>query len=147
MFVGIPSFIDGRADLYGDEFLARDAAATAGIGAAPPDLLDHYAIAWTLFEPSSPSVSLLDHLARWERVYADAYAVVHRKKLPRRKPPVAETAAAGKPYDLHQQVRETASIFPEETALPPLTSLAKHNEPHAEKTPGRHEWGRREFRC
>ena len=82
MFVGIPTFIDGRADLYGDQFLARDAAATAGIGGGLPELLDHYAIAWTLFEPSSPVVSFFDHLPGWERVYADAYAVVHRRRMP-----------------------------------------------------------------
>jgi hypothetical protein len=81
MFVGIPTFVDGRADLFGDGFLARDAAASAGIGNALPDLLDNYAIKWTLFEPASPAVTLLDHLPGWERVYADAYAVVHRKQI------------------------------------------------------------------
>jgi hypothetical protein len=79
MFVGIPTFIDGRADLFGDAFLARDAAAGAGIGNALSDLLEEYAVAWTLFEPSSPAASLLDHLPGWQRVYADAAAVVHRK--------------------------------------------------------------------
>jgi hypothetical protein len=82
MFVGIPTFVDGRADLFGDEFLARDAAASAGIGDALPNLIEQYAIAWTLFEPSSPAVTLLDHLPGWERVYSDAYAVVHRRKAP-----------------------------------------------------------------
>lgn len=80
MFAGIPTFIDGRADLFGDDFLARAAAAGQGIGNALPQLLDHYAVAWTLFEPASPAVGLLDHLPGWERVYADAYAVVHRKR-------------------------------------------------------------------
>jgi hypothetical protein len=79
MFVGIPTFIDGRADLFGDEFLARNAAASAGIGDALPDLLDQYAVAWTLLEPSSPAASLLDHLPGWERVYADQFAAVHRR--------------------------------------------------------------------
>jgi hypothetical protein len=82
MFVGIPTFIDGRADLFGDEFLARDATAAAGIGGGLPDLLEQYAISWTLLEPSSPAVSLLDHLPDWERVYADADAVIHRRKMP-----------------------------------------------------------------
>jgi hypothetical protein len=82
MFVGIPTFVDGRADLFGDAFLAHDAAASLGVGNALPDLLDRYAIAWTLFEPQSPAVGLLDHQPGWERVYTDAYAVVHRKKTP-----------------------------------------------------------------
>lgn len=82
MFTGIPTFIDGRADLFGDAFLARDAAATAGIGGLLPALLDRYAVAWTLFEPQSPAVSLLDHLPGWKRVYSDKYAVVHRRTGP-----------------------------------------------------------------
>ena len=81
MFVGIPTFIDGRADLFGDEFLACNAAASAGIGEALPGLLDHYAIAWTLFEPSSAAAVLLDHLPGWQRVYSDDYAVVHRRNM------------------------------------------------------------------
>jgi len=80
-FVGIPTFIDGRADLFGDEFLACNAAASAGIGEALPGLLDHYAIAWTLFEPSSAAAVLLDHLPGWQRVYSDDYAVVHRRNM------------------------------------------------------------------
>ncbi len=43
MFVGIPTFIDGRADLFGDAFLAQNAAAEAGIDNALPELLDRYA--------------------------------------------------------------------------------------------------------
>jgi hypothetical protein len=82
MFVGIPTFIDGRADLFGDEFLARDAVASAGIGNALPELIEQYGVAWTLFEPSSPAVALLDHLPGWERVYTDGYAVIHRWRTP-----------------------------------------------------------------
>jgi len=86
MFIGIPTFIDGRADLFGDEFLARNAAASAAIGDALPGLLDHYAIAWTLFEPSSQAVTLLDHLPGWKRLYADDYAVIHYRETPVNEP-------------------------------------------------------------
>jgi hypothetical protein len=79
LFVGIPSFVDGRADLFGDVFLQRYVAAASAIGDALPDLLDHYAVAWTLLEPQSPAVSLLDHLPGWRRVYSDPYAVIHRR--------------------------------------------------------------------
>ena len=82
MFVGIPTFVDGRADLFGDAFLARYAAAASALGEALPDLLDRYAVGWTLLEPQSPAVSLLDHLPGWERIYADAHAVVHRRQSP-----------------------------------------------------------------
>ena len=78
MFVGIPTFIDGRADLFGDAFLAQNAAAEAGIGNALPELLDRYAIAWTLLTPQSAAAGLIELLPGWERVYADRNAVIHR---------------------------------------------------------------------
>jgi hypothetical protein len=82
LFVGIPSFVDGRADLFGDAFLQRYVAAASAAGGALPDLLDRYAVAWTLLEPQSPAVALLDHLPEWKRVYTDSYAVIHRRETP-----------------------------------------------------------------
>jgi hypothetical protein len=82
LFVGIPSFVDGRADLFGDAFLQRYVAASGAIGDVLPELLDHYAVAWTLLEPQSPAVSLLDRLPGWQRIYADRYAVIHRRATP-----------------------------------------------------------------
>ncbi|HEV2097896.1 MAG TPA: hypothetical protein VGR45_03100, partial [Stellaceae bacterium] len=82
VFLGIPTFVDGRADLFGDAFLQRYAEAIGGVGDALPDLLKRYAVQWTLLEPQTPAVSLLDLLPGWERVYADKYAVIHRRKIP-----------------------------------------------------------------
>ncbi len=74
IFKGIPTSIDGRADMYGDAFFRRyhDLAAL-------PSLIAQYDVAWTLYEPQDPHVVLLDHLAGWRRVYADAKAVVHMR--------------------------------------------------------------------
>lgn len=72
IFSGIAPFIDGRADMYGDDFVKR--AATPG---ELPALLQQYAIAWTLIEPQDARVALLDHLAGWQRAYADDIAVIH----------------------------------------------------------------------
>jgi hypothetical protein len=80
-FVGIPVFIDGRVDMYGDAFVARAVAALQG-GAALPAVLDDYRIAWTLLPPDSPAVALLDQLPGWRRLYADAIAVVHVRAAP-----------------------------------------------------------------
>jgi hypothetical protein len=82
MLVGIPTFVDGRADLFGDAFLQRYVAASSAVGGWLPDLLDRYTVTWTLFEPQSPAAGLLDHLPGWERVYADPYAVIHRRTPP-----------------------------------------------------------------
>ena len=76
----IPAFVDGRADLYGDVFLQRYVAASNAIGESLQNLLEQYRVSWTLLEPSSPAVTLLDHLPGWERIYSDQYAVIHRRK-------------------------------------------------------------------
>lgn len=77
IFAGIPTFIDGRADMYGDAFVGRVSDAYDLRTGEVPILLDEYRIAWTLFPPQSPVVTLLDHLPGWHRLYADDIAVVH----------------------------------------------------------------------
>lgn len=79
LFVNLPAFVDGRADLYGDAFLHRYVAASNALGDLFSDLLDRYEISWTLLEPSIPAVTLLDHLPGWERIYSDRYAIIHRR--------------------------------------------------------------------
>lgn len=77
---GIKPFIDGRAELYGRDFMLREnrAVTLEDVGAFF-DLLRRYDIDVTLFAPDSPAVSLLDHLKGWKRIYADQIAVVHEK--------------------------------------------------------------------
>jgi hypothetical protein len=79
--VGIPVFIDGRADLFGDSFIKRYVMAAFVNGEGLPSLLNDYRISWTVFEPLSPAVMLLTHLPDWERIYSDQYAVVFRRKF------------------------------------------------------------------
>jgi hypothetical protein len=79
VFRGVPSFFDGRIEMYGGEFLAKAAAAERGSAAALDELLARYRIAWTLLTPSSGAVAVLDGLSGWQRVYADDYAVIHRR--------------------------------------------------------------------
>ena len=80
IFSGVSPFIDGRTDLYGDEFVRRYLAA---VNATQPGLLEHllkrYEIGWTLLAPQTPAVSLLDHLPGWRRVYQDPVAVIHAR--------------------------------------------------------------------
>jgi hypothetical protein len=83
VFKGIPVFIDGRADMYGDSFLKKYVEA---LELRAPDglekLLAKYDIAWTLLEPGSSAVALLDRLPHWRRLYTDKTAVVHVKTGP-----------------------------------------------------------------
>jgi hypothetical protein len=73
---GVPVHVDGRADMYGDEFLKRMLEATQS-GAALSQYLDQHRIGWTLLEPDSAAVVLLDSRPGWQRLYADRFAVVH----------------------------------------------------------------------
>lgn len=75
IFSGIPPFIDGRADMYGDVFMRR-AAQLAEL----PALLAQYGVVWTLLKPDSPRVVLLDNLPGWRRFYADDIAIVHIRR-------------------------------------------------------------------
>jgi hypothetical protein len=79
IFAGTPPFIDGRIDLYGDAFVHDYIDAISSKDHMLSDLLERYKIEWTLLEPQQSAVIELDHSPGWERVYADANAVVHRR--------------------------------------------------------------------
>jgi hypothetical protein len=80
IFAGIPTFIDGRSELYGGPFIERynRAISLAGVDDFFK-LLDDYKIDATLLEPNTPAVSLLDRMPDWQRVYRDDVAVVHKR--------------------------------------------------------------------
>ncbi|MCK2097707.1 hypothetical protein [Thauera aromatica] len=78
IYRGVPVFIDGRADIYGDALLERYIQALQlETTDKLPDLLADYRIAWTLLEPGTPAVALLDRLPGWRRIHSDEIAVVH----------------------------------------------------------------------
>lgn len=80
-FVGIPPFIDGRGELYGETYMLRHDRALSLQNL--PDflrLLEEYRIRTTLLSPSTPAAALLDRLPGWKRVYADDVAVVHSRR-------------------------------------------------------------------
>lgn len=80
IFSGIPTFIDGRSELFGGPFIARYNRAISL--ADLPDflkLLEDYKIDATLLEPNTAAIGLLDRLPEWQRVYADGVAVVHKR--------------------------------------------------------------------
>lgn len=81
IYRGIPVFIDGRADMYGDALMKRyvDAGQVRDTQVLP-QLLEDYRIGWTILDPGTPALALLDHLPGWQRIYTDAVAVVHIRK-------------------------------------------------------------------
>jgi hypothetical protein len=84
IFRGVPTFIDGRVELYGNDFLARYLKAQAGDEDALTALTEKYAITWTLLSPQQGAVGAFDSLPGWHRVYADNLAVIHTRAGPAR---------------------------------------------------------------
>jgi hypothetical protein len=80
IFSGVPTFIDGRIEMYGDAFLKRYLDAADGQESVLTGILDQYGITWTLLHPKDHAVEVLDHLPGWRRVYADRYAVIHARQ-------------------------------------------------------------------
>jgi hypothetical protein len=79
IFSGVPTFIDGRIELYGNDFLAAYLNAERGDTVVLAGLLDRYHIAWALLQTASPAVAALDRVPGWRRVYGDDRAVVYRR--------------------------------------------------------------------
>jgi len=80
IFAGIPTFIDGRSELYGGQFIARYNRALSLADLRDfLELLDEYKLDATLLEPDTPAVALLDRLPNWQRAYSDDVAVVHKR--------------------------------------------------------------------
>ncbi|MBR0697978.1 hypothetical protein [Bradyrhizobium lablabi] len=71
-------FIDGRAELYGEQYVLDyfDATEARNVGQLL-NLLDKYQIDATLLNPTSPAGYALDHVKGWKRLYKDDLAVIH----------------------------------------------------------------------
>jgi hypothetical protein len=74
----IKTFVDGRAELYGEKFVMDyfDAVHAKDVETLLR-LLETYRIDATLLNPTLPAAKALDHLAGWKRLYADKFAVIH----------------------------------------------------------------------
>ena len=79
----IKTFIDGRAELYGEKFVIDyfDAVMAKDVDTLLR-LLDTSQIDATLLTPGLPATKVLDHIAGWRRLYADNIAVIHVRDDP-----------------------------------------------------------------
>lgn len=81
LHAGIPTFIDGRAELFGGDFIKRYAEAVDLRGEEPLEhLLDRYGIEWTLLRKGQPANKLLERLPGWRPVFNDDVAVVFARR-------------------------------------------------------------------
>ena len=104
LFVGDPPYIDSRAEVYGDPFLARYGRLSAGDPEVVASTLADPRIRWTLLDANSPIVGILDHTPGWTRYYADPLAVIHVRTTaatpseePRPPPPLACPGSCPRP--------------------------------------------------
>jgi hypothetical protein len=75
--VGVPTFIDGRGELYGGEFIKRHVEALALRGEETLESqLERWSIDWTLLRSDLPANRLLERLPGWRRAYKDDTATI-----------------------------------------------------------------------
>lgn len=102
---GVKPFIDGRADMYGDDYFKRYLRIVGGDRASFDEAMRRYRPGWTLLAPGEPLVRVLDAEPGWRRLYADPYAVVHvRVQGPA---PGRLSKGAGPPASPSSPARET----------------------------------------
>jgi hypothetical protein len=77
---GVAPFIDGRADMYGDDFTADAHAIERGDARRFNEAVKRWNIRWTILHPSGRLVPVLDRDPNWRRAYADKYAVIHVRR-------------------------------------------------------------------
>ncbi len=85
IFRGIKTFIDGRADFYGDPFIRRYYDAVNLVDDSLPKLLEKYHITWILLQPREPAVRLIPLLPGWRQIYADKIAVLDVRENARKR--------------------------------------------------------------
>jgi hypothetical protein len=77
----VPTFIDGRTELFGEKFFIDHNAAS---GLMEPEnlfrLLGDYKIEATLLRTQSAATKLLDHMDGWQKIYSDNTATIHLRK-------------------------------------------------------------------
>ena len=79
IFNHVRPFIDGRADMYGDEFVQAYMKIKRRDVAQLKATLARYHVRWTIWASDDPAVRDMDALPGWKRLYADKTAIVHVK--------------------------------------------------------------------
>ena len=77
IYAGVKPYIDGRADMFGGDFMGLYKRILAGESEPLETTLKRYQIFWTIFPPGASVVAAMDREPGWRRLYADKFAVVH----------------------------------------------------------------------
>ena len=77
----VPTFIDGRTELFGEKFfIDHDDASRLMEPEKLFRLLDEYRIEATLMRTQGAATRLLDHMNGWQKIYSDDVATIHLRK-------------------------------------------------------------------
>jgi len=77
IFSSIPTFVDGRALPFGDDFLLKysNSVNLVDISAAF-QMLDDYRVSWIILQPNEPLSKAVAQSVFWDRAYSDQYSIV-----------------------------------------------------------------------
>ena len=70
-----PVFMDGRADVYGDELLQMYVS-IIGVEGDPQSIFDRYGIDYAVYPPDTPLADWFDASGAWKRIYRDETAAI-----------------------------------------------------------------------
>ena len=78
---GIRPYIDGRQDMYGDDFVLDYQRILDGDRGAFDRAAARYGLRYTMLAPRYPKlIARLDSDPAWQRIYADRNAIIHRRR-------------------------------------------------------------------
>jgi hypothetical protein len=78
---GIPTFIDGRAELFGGDFIKRYADAVSLRSQEPLEqFLDRYKIEWTFLQKDQAANRLLERMPGWRRAFGDNVVTIYVRR-------------------------------------------------------------------
>lgn len=87
ILAGVRPYIDGRADMYGDEFTLDYLQITDGDERRFRAAVKRHGIRWTFLPNGTPLLEYLDASPDWRRLYADDRGVIHvRRRAPPQDP-------------------------------------------------------------
>ena len=86
IFEGVRPYIDGRADMYGDDFVADEDQIERANQAAMDRAINRYNIRWAILPPNLYLAEALERTPGWKQLYADKTAVVLQNLNPPPKP-------------------------------------------------------------
>jgi hypothetical protein len=96
IFAGVRPYIDGRADMYGDDFFRGYLNAIRGGNTVLDAEIKRRNIVWTILMPSNPDIAILDRMPGWRRLITTRRAIVHVRTdvMPADAPPQARGTSA-----------------------------------------------------